>query len=277
MKFRKIIITLCLVVLLFIGINVNVNADMGPKPKIIIDIKGIEGEYVACFASQESWGPNYDYEDWCEANKDSTSSGYLIEYNPIMEYKDDEGFKWITKYDICKGDSTIKFTYYRPEIFKIVIYKDNKLYKVTEKIDCYAFNTELEIDFSNNEIKIKNTYPYFIEVLQLIFRISITLFIEIGLFFIFKLYTKRNIIVVGITNIVTQLALNLVINITTYFDGSLLAIFYLILMEFLILIIEPIIYIIFTKEKKKWLVLIYGLLANILSFFIGAIILTFIG
>ena len=82
MKFRKIIITLCLVVLLLIGINVNVNADMGPKPKIIIDIKGIEGEYVACFASQESWGPNYDYEDWCEANKDSTGSGYLIEYIP---------------------------------------------------------------------------------------------------------------------------------------------------------------------------------------------------
>lgn len=265
MKIKKIIFFLLTFIIIFTTSTVIVNADMGPKPSIHISIKGIEGEYVAAFASTKANGPNFTYSEYYDwENKH-------IEYHPIMEYKDDEGFMWITFYKVLNGESNISFTYYRPEIFKLVIYQNDTLYKVTEPIDCYAFSSYYEIDFSNNDISIKKTYNYFPEIAWLFLRITLTLAIELGLFFLFRLFTLRNIIVVGITNIVTQLGLNIYLNIVSYYYGGLNALFQLLILEFIILIIEPIIYIIFTKGKNKWLVLLYGICANIISFLAGLI------
>lgn len=273
MKLKKVLLIISITLIIFISMSIPVQADVGPKPKTIINIAGIEGEYVAAFASKEAYGPNFDYQFWCDNYKDSEYN--YIKYNPIMEYSDGDGFKWITTYYKCEGDSEIGFYYYRPNIFKLVIYKDDKLYKVTDEIECYAFTSKYEINFNanNQTIKIKNTYPYFKEVLLFILRISITLAIEIGLFIIFRLYTKRNILVVGITNIITQVLLNIILNLELYFKGSLSTILLYILLEVIILIIEPIIYIIFTRNKNKFLVLLYGILANILSFVIGVLLL----
>lgn len=273
MKLKKVLLIISITLIIFISINIPVQADMGPKPKTIINITGIEGEYVAAFASKEAYGPNFDYQFWCDNYKDSEYN--YLKYNPIMEYSDEDGFKWITKYYKCEGESEIGFYYYRPKEFKLVIYKDDKLYKVTDIINCYAFTSKYEINFNanNQTIKIKNTYPYFKEILLFILRLSITLAIEIGLFFLFRLYTKRNILVVGITNIITQVLLNIILNLELYFNGSLSTILLYIILEVFILIIEPIIYIIFTRNKNKFLVLLYGILANILSFVIGVILL----
>lgn len=276
MKLNKVLLIFIISLIIILTVNIPIQADMGPKPKTIINITGIEGEYVAAFASKKANGPNIDYQQWCEYFKDNES--FYIKYNPIMEYSDEDGYKWITTYFKCEGKSEVRFNYYRPKEFKLVIYKDDKLYKVTDEINCYAFTSKYEINFneSNQTIKIKNTYPYFKEILLFILRLSITLAIEIGLFFLFRLYTKRNILVVGITNIITQVLLNIILNLELYFNGSLSAILLYILLEFIILIIEPIIYVIFTRNKNKFLVLLYGILANILSFIIGAILLTFI-
>lgn len=261
MKYKKILFFLLTFIFILTGSSVIVNADMGPKPSIHISIKGIEGQYVAAFAATKATGPNWFFKD---------HENLYTDYHPIMEYEDDEGFKWITFYKILNGDSEISFTYYRPEVFKLVIYQNDQLYKVTEKIDCYAYRSYYEIDFSNN-IKIKNTYNYFEEIASLFFRITLTLGIEIGLFFLFRLFTVRNIIVIGITNIVTQIGLNIYLNIVSYFTGGLYAFLQLLFFEFIIFIIEPIIYIIFTREKKKWMVLLYGIAANVFSFIFGLI------
>lgn len=269
MKYRKLIIFINLLVFLILFTNIDVNADMGPTPQTIIEIVGIEGDYVAAFASRKVQGPNFDYEMWKE------ELNYYIEYNSIMEYEDEEGFKWITSYYICNGDTKIRFNYYRPEEFKIVIYKDNRLYKVSDIINCYAFTSKFEINF-NNTITIKNTYPYFKEIVFLLIRIVLTLCIEIGIFFLFRLYTKRNFLIIGITNIITQLILNIVVNTKLYLYGSLTAIFDLIIMEIFIMIIEPIIYIILLRNKNKFVILLYGILSNIVSFILGVILTTYV-
>ena len=82
MKKIKIIFSLLLFTLFFSLISkpIVVNADMGPKPASYVTIKGIEGDYVACFATQKAMGPNIDYETWLEYRN------YPEEYNPIMEY-----------------------------------------------------------------------------------------------------------------------------------------------------------------------------------------------
>ena len=236
MKKLKVVLSVLVFLLIFSIGTTTVSADMGPKPASYITIKGIEGDYVACFAAKEAWGPNFDYETWIEYEMD------YLQYNPIMEYKDDEGFKWITHYYECSGKDEISFTYYCPNEYKIVIYQNGQFLIATEALEMYAFATYYEIDFSTGtvttpqDIKVTKTYDYFDEVLNLIIRIVLTLAIEIGLFYLFRLYTKRNFMVVLIVNLITQIFLNVAVNISLYNSGSLSALFLLFGLEFIILI-----------------------------------------
>ena len=262
MKVKKILLLIVFLFIFLLTFNTNVNADIGPKASLEVKIVGVEGEYVAAFASKSTDGPNFDYQDWLTYHN-------AVKYNKIMEYHDSEGYKWITKYISCNGDTTIDFSYYRPEEFKVIIYKNDELYKVTEVIKCYAFESTFEIDFANIDIKVKNTYNYFSNILGLILRTALTLLIELSLFFILRLYTKRNFLVVLITNIITQLGLNILLNTVIYLDGKLGALFLLIVLEIAITIIEPIIYLILTRKKNKLIFLLYGIIANMISFGLG--------
>ena len=280
MKKIKIIFSLILFTILFSLISPVkvVNADMGPKPASYITIKGIEGDYVACFAAQNAFGPNIDYEMWLEYQDES----WTQEYNPIMEYKDEEGFKWIERYYTCRDESKISFTYYCPDIYKIVIYQNDELYMATEALEMYAYATYYEIDFSTGtintpkDIKVTNTYDYLGETLGLLFRIVATLAIEIGVFYLFRLYTKRNLNVVLIINLITQIFLNVAVNVINYTSGILSAILLLFLIEFIILIVEFIAYQILLKDKNRFLIILYPIIANLLSFGLGFVILTYL-
>ena len=280
MKKLKIIFSLILFTIFFSLISPVkvVNADMGPKPASYITIKGIEGDYVACFAAQNAFGPNIDYEMWLEYQDES----WTQEYNPIMEYKDEEGFKWIERYYTCHDESEISFTYYCPSVYKIVIYQNDELYKVTEALEMYAYATYYEIDFSTGtintpeDIKVTNTYDYIGEILSLLFRIVATLIVEIGVFYLFRLYTKRNLNVVLIINLITQIFLNVAVNIMNYTSGSLGAIFLLYTLEFIILIIEFIAYQFLLKDKNRLMITIYPIIDNLLSFGLGLVLLNYL-
>lgn len=280
MKKLKIIFSLILFIIFFSLLSPVkvVYADMGPKPASYITIKGIEGDYVACFAAQNAFGPNIDYEMWLEYQDES----WTQEYNTIMEYKDEEGFKWIERYYTCHDESKISFTYYCPDIYKIVIYQNDELYKATEALEMYAYATYYEIDFSTGtintpkDIKVTNTYDYLGETLGLLFRIVATLAIEIGVFYLFRLYTKRNLNVVLIINLITQIFLNVAVNVINYTSGILSAILLLFLLEFIILIVEFIAHQILLKDKNRFLIILYPIIANLLSFGLGFVILTYL-
>ena len=280
MKKLKIIFSLILFIIFFSLLSPVkvVYADMGPKPASYITIKGIEGDYVACFAAQNAFGPNIDYEMWLEYQDES----WTQEYNPIMEYKDEEGFKWIERYYTCHDESKISFTYYCPDIYKIVIYQNDELYKATEALEMYAYATYYEIDFSTGtintpkDIKVTNTYDYLGETLGLLFRIAVTLTIEIGVFYLFRLYTKRNLNVVLIINLVTQIFLNVAINVINYTSGIISAILLLFALELIILIVEFIAYQILLKDKNRFLIILYPIISNLLSFGLGFVILTYL-
>ena len=200
----------------------------------------------------------------------------------IATYPIDKVVKWITDYYKCNGESEIRFTYYCPEVYKIVIYQNDQFLIATEALEMYAYATYYEIDFSTGtvtspeDIKVTKTYDYFSEILNLIIRIILTLAIELGLFFLFRLYTKRNFNVVLITNLVTQIFLNVAINISLYNSGYMDALFLLFALEFVVLIIEFITYQILLKEKKRWIIILYPIIANALSFGLGLFIFRFI-
>ena len=246
--------------------------DFGPKPASHITITGIEGEYVVAFAAK-STPPNSD--DYDSLLKDED---YLIKYNPICSYSDEEGYYWISHYIVATGETKISIGYYCPNEFKIIVYKNDELYAATNVLERYAYTAYYELDYSNyergnpNTIKVIKNYDYLGEFGGFLLRVVATLLIELALFFVFKLYTKRNLIAVGTTNIVTQIGLNIAVNVVEYQSGRLNALLLLFTLEAIILIVELIAYQILLKDKKRWIVLIYSILANALSFGLGLLI-----
>lgn len=272
-KIGKIFLSICLFFIIFLSMPFSkASADIGPKPASYITIKGIEGDYVAAFASTKRSGPNGFYEDWLER-------GDYLDYHPIMEYNDNEGYKWLQLYMKCNGEEEIQFTYWCPEVYKIIIYKDNEIYAATKPLEMYAYSTYYELDFSKyvkgnaDTIKVRNSYNYFGEIAFLLLRIVLTLVVEIGLFFLMRLYTKRNLLVVGITNLVTQIILNVMVNIDAFNHGWLSGLLLLFLGEAIVLIVEFIVYQIFIKDKNRLLIILYPIIANLLSFGLGLLLL----
>ena len=264
---------------LFLLVNVSFNIepdhrryDFGPKPASYVTITGIEGEYVVAFAATIAPPNSYDYDSLI---KDEDCS---ILYNPICSYKDDEGYRWVSHYLVATGEKQIGLGYYCPNEFKIIVYKNNELYAATNVLKRYAYTAYYKLDFSNYEqgntstIKIIKNYDYLGELGGFLLRVIATLLIEIALFYVFKLYNKRNLIVVGITNLVTQLGLNIAVNIVEYKSGWLSAMLLLFTLEAIILLVECIVYQILLKDKKRWIILVYSILANALSFGVGLLI-----
>ena len=63
---KRRIVALCLTVCLFMGLfSVPVFADTGPKPSVVVDFEGMEGEiyYVTLLAKESSTGPYSKAED----------------------------------------------------------------------------------------------------------------------------------------------------------------------------------------------------------------------
>lgn len=262
MKIKKILMILSIFFIFVLSSSTVIHADTGPKPSTTVKIVGIEGQYVAAFAAKEATGPNFDYKMWQDGETP------FLDYNPIMEYSDTDGYKWITKYKVLSGDKEINFTYYRPESFKIIIYQNDKLYKVTDVIDTFSFNNTFKIDFSSNDIKITKNFSSLLnqEVGPVILRFVLTLVVEIGLLFAMMLYTKRNLTIALITNIVTQILLNVILNIAIYYHGWQSALMLLFVCEFFIFVAETTVYALFMKDKKTWKIIVYGVLANALTF-----------
>lgn len=96
-----------------------------------------------------------------------------------------------------------------------------------------------------------------------------TIVIE-GLFLIlFGLFSKQNIGVFFITNLITQIFLTCTMGVAMIHDGIIMAGIVFFIVELGILVAETIAYRSFMKFKSKERVTTYGIVANLASFLIG--------
>ena len=129
MKKIKIVLSVLIFLLIFSIGTTTVSADMGPKPASYITIKGIEGEYVACFAAKEAWGPNYDYERWIEYEIDYVKQNgetiYNVELGANNKYTPNETSRaiYIPILDVDKEYSVL--VAFRPITYYIEYYFTN--------------------------------------------------------------------------------------------------------------------------------------------------------
>ena len=144
-----------------------------------------------------------------------------------------------------------RWGYYPPHDFKILIYSktQDKFIENDEILGRYAFSTYYTTDLSTG--KTIRSYNYFSEILGLVIRILLTIGIEIGVALLFK-YRGAKLTLIIITNVVTQLILNIGLNITNFYSGPLAMTFMYIGWEGIVFIAESVKSLQFRYGQRIW-------------------------
>lgn len=301
MKRVKQLLYVMLLLILIVS-PMSVSADIGPKPSVKVEFVGLEEEeyYVTLLSEYESTGPwsvNDSYYDYM---------GDEVVFQKFAEYEDVDGYYFISYMEECSEDDIFEWNYYPPQKFKILIYLPQYDRFIIDDQICerYAFDSYFTVDVSDGnstvsidktekeegisseeytineeslqklELEIEETYDFSMEILSLIVRIVLTITVELLIALFFYRRDTKAITVIVLANAVTQIVLNILLNVINYNSGHYAFVFHYIWMEIVVLVIEAIIYdkLIGREDKtsgKKYHPWAYAVVANLISVIVG--------
>lgn len=278
-------LSLFAVVLAIPSTPIEVSADTGPKPTMQIAIKNLEqSDYIVGFGMKsEHYGPHSAFTPGKETHYGNVDDLILLYNNATLPDS------WYLSDISCAFNNTTNFVvksgYMWPSDFILIILnKINSKAILSQETTTYAFHSYFTFDMNNYDgnaitldqaIVLEKDYPYWKEILEFFLRLFITLAVELLLAIVFK-FTKKSLIIIAITNAVTQIGLNVALNISAYFSGKdPLTILSYAVIEVGIVLVEAIIYSIFCKrenERTKLPTISYAIAANVLSFAVGMLL-----
>jgi len=258
---------------------ISARADMGPKPSVTIDFDGLNGEmyYATLLSSTQSTGPYSVWNDYVE---------YMGNYDVFLrfsEYSDTDGYYFLRFYQDCSETNQFSWTYHPPQEFKMLLYfPETDSFIVSNEIyERYAFDSYFIADISRHDsdltaqpdVRLSKSYDYSKEIISLVVRILLTISIELGIAWCFGLRGKRTFRFITITNIVTQVALNLALNIINFHMGMFAFVMFYVLLEIAVFAIEAFIYAVRLRtQASKRKLIVYALSANVASFVLGLVL-----
>ena len=275
---RKLFVFLMSIVLVM-SLPVTASADIGPKPSVRIQFTGIEGEtyYGTLLSERRSTGPatawnGYeDYRDWKPENEKPI-------WEKFISYEDTDGYYFLQEWWDCSETNQLNWTYYPPNPFKILLYfPETDSFYVSDIYERYAFDSYFTVDLSEyatTPITARQSYDYTWELISLGARIVLTIVLELAIALVFGYREKKALSFLAIINVITQVTLNVALNIINYKSGSMGFTFAFICMEIVVFAIEAIAYKSLLQrftaaEQKKRRGVSYALVANTASFAIG--------
>ena len=275
---RKMI-SLLICMILIISLPVTAKADIGPKPSVRIQFTGIEGEtyYGTLLSERRSTGPSSawdgyeDYPDWKPENE-------KVIWEKFLGYEDVDGYYFLQEWWDCSESNQLNWTYYPPNPFKILLYfPETDTFYVSDVYEQYAFDSYFTVDLSDyytTPISAEKSYDFTWELISLAARIVLTIVLELAIALLFGYREKKTLGFLAIVNVITQVVLNVALNIINYRSGSMGFTFAFICMEILVFAIEAITYKAVLhryseKEKVNRRGVTYALVANTASFAIG--------
>ena len=289
---KKTLIALLCLIIVIAAFPASASADVGPKPSIVIDFKGLEGEryYVTLLSSAKSTGPFSALSEDTDNNLryHQGDEDYDI-FQKFVQYQDENGFNFLQYFEDCSQTQRFSWTYYPPNEFKILFYfPDLDRFVVSDQsFERYAFNSYFTADASNldlssgaqiaADLRVIESYDYSAQILSLLARIVLTIAVELGIALLFGFREKKQFRFIVIVNVITQIALNVTLNVVNYHLGLFGFLIFYVLLELAVFLIEGIFYAIFLKklsEKKvaSWKPWIYALAANAVSFALGLLL-----
>lgn len=290
------IVALMTVILLLTALRfpaVEVKADTGPKPSVVVNVEGLQGEecYGTLLSESASTGPYSVYGSSGWGAFEEGDEDYDI-WMKFVNYEDSDGYYFLQLMQRCHETGKISWTYYPPQKFKILLYfPERDAFVVSEVVERYAFDSYFTVELDEGKITdlnwiapVKKSYDYSAEIKGLIARVIITILVECLIMFIMGFRKKHHIKVIIPVNIATQLALNVLLNINSFYNGDKNFVLYYIMLEILVFAIEAVAYCMLigklsketdtetikkpVVEKKSYIVL-YALIANVASLLVG--------
>ena len=272
---------------------ITVGADTGPKASVRITFENMGDElcYGTLLSKNPSTGPNSAW----DGDEDHIYNE-LIDldiWRAFVAYEDEDGYYFLQIGWQVNEKKELAWTYYPPGNFKILLYyPETDKYVVSGICERYAFDTYYTVDMAgvdigsvdydealsnNDRLNAYKSYQYKQELLSLVARILITIAIEMGIALLFGFREKKALLLLVAVNTVTQILLNVLLNMINFRLGSWAFVAWYIMLELAIFAIEAAFYTAFMKkltdkEKSVWFYGGYSLAANGISFGAGLII-----
>ena len=250
--------------------------------------------YGTLLCENESTGPAsiFDGNKEHARIKEKYPDSYYFEekiWKAFLEYQDEDGYYFLQEGWTVSETKEIAWTYYPPSRFKILLYYPEADTFVSSGIyERYAFDTYYTVDMKginmkdvkyneqlsiNQRIEAYRSYQYQQEICSLCIRITLTILIEILIALFFGFRSKKQLCIITIVNCITQILLNVILNIINYYSGLYVFRLFYALGEILVFAIEAVIYCTFLKrvsdKKDNSDYILYAFVANGISFVIG--------
>ena len=274
---KKRLISLLACFALALAVPFAAFADIGPKPEVTVQTTGLSGDcWVTLLAEETVIGP------WHETEK-GTVAAVEPEEAPVLDafdaFEDPDGYHFLQWFDRVQDASPATWSYMAPKHFKILFwFPESGSYAVTEKLDRYAYSAVYRVDFSGFDpaagevqtVAAQKNYDYAGETLGLAARFVLTLAVELLIALPFGYLKQQYLRVLLIANLATQLALNLALNLTAYYSGSLAMWVFYPLYELAVFIVEAVVFrLAFKPEAGKGHPVLYAFVANAASYAFG--------
>lgn len=287
---KKLSYALLFLIILIITIPLTANADTGPKPSVVITFEGLENEtyYVTLLSDTVTTGPHTAYDEQADNQGYYGDEKDNIIWQKFVSYKDEDGYYFLQFFEDCTETSKFTWGYYPPTKFKILIYfPEHDSFAVSNEVyERYAFDSYYKVNAAGLEIQnvdiakgiqAEKDYVYSLEISSLIFRILISIIIEVIIARLLGFREKKQLLIIIAINIITQSILNILLNLINYNQGGSMFVFHYFWMELLVIVIEAVAYYFLFKKysnapKGKFVASLYAFIANILSFVMGALI-----
>ena len=269
-----------LLLLLLLFLPISASADIGPKPSVRVSFTGGEGLtfYGTLLSRYDSTGPASAWNGqeeyaYCHPGEE----GYEI-WRKFVDYKDADGFYFLQEWWDCSGGQGLNWTYYPPSPFKILLYfPDSGTFCVSPVYEKYAFDSYFTADLSQWEsgtLTAARSYDYTWELISLSARTVLTIALELAVAFLFGYRGKRVFALLAVVNVVTQVALNVFLNVVNYRSGPWDFTFCYVLLELVVFLLEAWIYAkrlprLDGGETRPRRAVGYAFTANLLSFAAG--------
>lgn len=304
--------------------TMKASADTGPKPSVRVTFENMGNElcYGTLLSKTPSTGPARAW-DGTEDGKYIYEGADEAVWRAFTEFKDEDGFYFLQWFWRADENKALNWTYYPPQTFKILLYYPDRATKsgaadnsagggtgdsettaasgafcVSDVLKRYAFHSYYFVNMRNVQsetigtiakISATQSYDYSAEILGFFVRFIVTLGVETLLALAFGLRTKRAFLTVLAANSVTQVALNILLNVQLHFNNVYEVFPLYFFAELLVFVAEAALYCFILGKRKnggengsadenggkaaivysKKRLILYALTANLISFCIG--------
>ena len=296
-KRHQILVILLCLALAVMTFPIAANADMGPKESVRIQFENMGDElcYGTLLSEKKSTGPASVWdgtEENARTHEEYPYSDYLAQevWEAFVNYQDPDGYYFLQEGWTVSETKEIAWTYYPPSSFKILLYYPETETFISSGIyERYAFDTYYTVDMNgvnidsveyredlstNERIDAYRSYHYRQELLSLLARIVLTIVIEMIVALLFGFRNKKQLQILVIVNFITQILLNVLLNIINYRSGPLAFTVFYVLLEIAVFALEAVLYCktlkkVSEQQKKNWYYVAYSFAANSVSFGAG--------